>query len=93
VVSDERVAELEKIAAQLAGRVRDDDPEANARWLAAHVHGADEWRALAIILAAAVPVTEPFSRLVAWTRLDWERIEHRRAVLDEALHPRKRAAV
>jgi len=92
VVSDERAEELAQVAAQLAGRVRDEHPDENAAWLAEHVHGIDEWRALAIILAAAVPITEPFTQLTAWTRIDWEQIEHRRAVLTEAMKPRKRVA-
>jgi hypothetical protein len=92
MVSDERVKDLEKVAAQLAGRVRDETPDDNAAWLAEHIHGIDEWMALAILLAAAVPVTEPWSLLTAWTKVDWERVEHRRAVLDQALHPHRRVA-
>src|SRR5689334_24695953 len=40
-------------------------PEANARWLAA-VTTAEERDALLFVLAAAVPVDRPWSRLTAW---------------------------
>lgn len=61
------VNRLEQIAQQLIARVRDDEPEANARWLAAHTT-AEERGALLFILAAAVPDDRTWSQLIGWTR-------------------------
>lgn len=59
------VRRLEQIAQQLVARVRDDPPDANARWLAA-VTDADERNALLYVLAAAVPDDRTWSQLTAW---------------------------
>ena len=64
---DERADKLAAIAMQLAARVREDAPESVHQWLAAEMAGED-WLALAVVLAAAVP-DRPWSRLVSWTRL------------------------
>lgn len=92
MTDDTRADELAEIAAQLAGRVRDDDPNATSRWLDAVVPGACDRRDLLFILAAAVPIDVPFTHLTAWARLDAEVIAHRREVLDKALRPARRAA-
>lgn len=57
--------DLAAIADQLRHRVRTHTPEDNARWLDLNVAGP-EWPALAIVLAAAVPVNVPFTHLTAW---------------------------
>lgn len=84
------VDKLASIAQQLAGRVRDDDPIANQRWL--HLLTTPEEReALLYLLAAAVPVDVPWTQLTAWARIsakvkdDPEVIAERNRVLDEAL--------
>ena len=59
------VDRLASIAQQLAGRVRDDDPVANARWLAA-VTTAEEREALLYVLAAAVPDDRTWDELTGW---------------------------
>ena len=65
------VAHLESVAAQLAARVREDDPEANLRWLRAEL-GTDprapvsDVERLLFIMASAVPDTERWSDLTAW---------------------------
>lgn len=60
------VDRLVSVAMQLAGRVRDDDPEANQRWLHASTT-AEEREALLYVLAAAVPVDVEASVLYHWT--------------------------
>jgi hypothetical protein len=91
---------LASIAIGLAVRVRDDEPEANARWLASQIQTPDEMRALVFVLAAAVPIEVPWSVLTDWTTKlggpdTVAAIEERRRLLDEALRPnarRRRAA-
>ncbi|MEV6800546.1 hypothetical protein AB0M91_19695 [Micromonospora rifamycinica] len=56
---------LAEVAAELVVRVRDDDPEANARWLAATLTAAEQ-RDLLYVLAAAVPDDRPWVELTAW---------------------------
>lgn len=58
---------LAEVAIELMCRVRDDDPRANARWLQA-VIGPEELPALAIVLAAAIPVDRPWLELTSWSR-------------------------
>ncbi len=62
------VDRLESVAAQLAARVREDDPEANRRWLHANTT-PEEREALHYVQAAATPVDVPWSHLIAWTRI------------------------
>jgi hypothetical protein len=70
--------QLAEVAAQLAVRVRDDDPQANARWLNATLPNPDDRYALCFVLAAAVPDDRPWKALTAWAVL---RLEHRQAQL------------
>lgn len=86
--------QLAEIAAQLVARVRDDDPEANARWLGAVLPSSEDWFRLAFVLAAAVPDDVQWSHLTAWARMREvgdgrpdtpEKIETRRVELGEAL--------
>lgn len=72
------VDELSAIAAQLVARVRDDEPEANARWLATTCPDPADRDALLYILAAAVPDDRPWSALVAWVTGPAETPEQRR---------------
>jgi hypothetical protein len=59
---------LAQVAVELTERVRDDNPEANARWLATALPDpADHFRLL-FVLAAAVPDDRPWSHLTAWAR-------------------------
>jgi len=75
-VPDEEADRLAGIAAQLAGRVRDDDPARNAAWLRAVTSGPEDWFKLCHVLAAAVPVdTFSWRQLTAWTRLPAERLD------------------
>lgn len=59
------VARLEQIAQQLVARVREDDPQANQRWL--HTNTTpDDREALLYVLAAAVPDDRSWRQLTAW---------------------------
>jgi riboflavin biosynthesis pyrimidine reductase len=58
--------ELAEVAAQLVGRVREDDPAANARWLDAVCPAPADRYALLFVLAAAVPVDRPWRQLTKW---------------------------
>lgn len=95
--NDERADRLAEIAAQLVGRVRDDDPDAVDRWLRSVVNEWD-WPAFAVVLACAVPVDVPWLQLTAWARIRAagtggpdtpEAIARRRRDLDEALNGRR----
>lgn len=59
--------DLSRIAIELAGRVRDVDPEANGRWLAAVLPEPGDWFRLAFVLAAAIPDDRSWRQLTAWT--------------------------
>jgi hypothetical protein len=63
---------LAEIAVELAVRIRDDDPEANGRWLRAQLPDSADWFRLAFVLAAAVPDDRPWLALTAWK---WARTE------------------
>ncbi|MEU7904131.1 hypothetical protein [Actinoplanes sp. NPDC049118] len=63
------VDELARIAVHLAARVRDEDPEANGRWLATVLPSPDDWFRLAFILAAAIPVDRSWNQLTGWALL------------------------
>jgi len=85
---------LASIAIGLAVRIRDDEPEANLRWLRAHIT-PEEMEAFVFVLGAAIPIEVPWSTLTAWTvpGADTPRaIEARRKTLNEALRPRRAAA-
>lgn len=58
--------ELARIAIELAGRVRDVDPAANGRWLAAVLPEPGDWFRLAFVLAAAIPDDRSWKHLTAW---------------------------
>ncbi len=62
---DARADRLLSLGLELVGRVRDDDPDSVARWLAATVDAA-ELRDMAIILAALVPDDRTPRELLAW---------------------------
>ena len=72
----DRADRLAGIAVELAVRIRDDEPTAVHRWLRSEMDGED-WLALAVVLAAAVPVDEPWSHLTAWTWIGEELREER----------------
>jgi hypothetical protein len=61
------VERLESLAQQFAGRVRDDDPDSNQRWLHAQT-SAEEREQLLYVLAAAVPVDTEWSVLTRWVQ-------------------------
>lgn len=63
---DEYADRLAKVAQELVVRVRDDQPEANLRWLS-NTLTARERQDLLFVLAAAVPDDRPWSALTAWT--------------------------
>lgn len=60
---------LAQIAAELACRVRDEAPDDNARWLDEKLPDPLDRRNLCIVLAAAIPVDQPWLQLTAWTEL------------------------
>jgi hypothetical protein len=68
VVSEDVADRLAAVAMELAQRVRDDDPEANRRWLHAVLPDPTDREALLYVLAAAVPDDRPWSHLVEWVR-------------------------
>lgn len=89
----DKADELAAIACDLVTKVRDDEPAAVHRWLASVVAPGD-WMALCIVLACAVPDDRTWSQLTAWARIREygdgrpdtpEKVEQRRAELDEAL--------
>ncbi len=58
--------QLAEVALDLAVRIRDEDPAANARWLRARLPNPDDWFQLAFVLAAAIPDDRPWHELTAW---------------------------
>jgi len=62
------VEHLESVAQQLAARLRDDDPEAVARWLAYELPDPADWFRLNFALAAAYPIGRTWRQATAWTR-------------------------
>ena len=97
--SDALADRLAEVAISGAVRARDDEPDANLRWLRAHVR-PEEYEALIFVLFAAVPIEVSWSLLTEWTRKPGgpdtiKAVEERRRLLDEALRPnarRRRAA-
>ncbi|MFI7547234.1 hypothetical protein [Actinoplanes sp. NPDC049599] len=67
LVDDDQAARLATIAAQLVGRVRSTDPDANARWLAEQLPDPADWWRLTFVLAAAVPDDRTWRELTEWT--------------------------
>jgi hypothetical protein len=93
MIDPDRLAE---VAIGGAVRVRDDDPEANLRWLRAQVR-PDEYEALIFVLFAAVPIEVSWSTLTEWTHKvggadTIKAVTERRRILNEALSPRRGAA-
>lgn len=72
-MTPERADELAELATELVVRVRDDEPEANFRWLRAVLPEPEDWFALVFLLACAVPDDRSWTALTAWTRLPHER--------------------
>lgn len=75
MIDDTNAARLAHVAAQFAARVRDDEPEAVARWLAAELDGVERWQLL-FMLAAMVPVEQTPAQLLAWF---WDQQQRRKA--------------
>jgi hypothetical protein len=67
-VPDEVAEPLAAVATELMCRVRDDDPEANVRWLRSQVQ-PEQYEALILILAAAIPTDRTWAQLTSWTWL------------------------
>ena len=65
---DDYADRIAAVAVELVQRVRDDAPEDYGRWLHNTVSDED-WPALAVVLAAAVPTDRPWGHLTAWTRM------------------------
>lgn len=59
--SQEHIDRLARVAIQLSERVRDDNPEANARWLLAELPSPVDRFQLLFVLAAAIPQDRPWS--------------------------------
>jgi hypothetical protein len=79
------LARLELLAQTLMLRVRDEGPEDNAEWW--DTLSPREQRAVAFILASAVPDDRPWSDLIAWTDPEGA-VERRRQQWREALQRR-----
>lgn len=75
MIDDGNAERLAHVAAQFAARVRDDEPEAVARWLAAELDGLERWQLL-FMLAAMVPVEQTPAQLLAWF---WDMQRRRKA--------------
>lgn len=80
------VEHLESVAQQLAARLRDDDPEAVARWLHAELPDPADWFRLCFALAAAVPDDRTWRHLIAWTEGSTAR--HRNRLIDQLTQER-----
>lgn len=64
---DDYADRLAAVATELVVRVRDDDPDANARWLHSVLPNPADREALLYVLAAAVPDDRSWAALTAWT--------------------------
>ena len=62
------VEHLESVAQQLAARLREDDPEAVARWLVYELPDPADWFRLNFALAIAYPIDRTWRQATAWTR-------------------------
>ena len=80
MIGDADAHRLAHVAAQLAARVREEEPEAVARWLCGELDGLERWRLL-FMLAAMVPVEQTPAQLLAWF-WDRQRREQARRVID-----------
>jgi len=63
---DERADRLAQVAVELVARVRDEPAEANWRWLLDELPDPLDRERLAFVLAAAVPLEQPWSYLTKW---------------------------
>lgn len=81
MIADADAERLAHVAVQLVARLRDEDPEAVARWLCCELDGLERWQLL-FVLAAMVPTDQTPAQLLAWV---WhqQRQEAARKVLDE----------
>lgn len=80
MIDDADAERLAFVAAQFAGRVRDDDPDAVARWLCAELDGVQRWQLL-FMLAAMMPVDQTPAQLLAWF-WDQQRQARARKIVD-----------
>lgn len=65
MIDDADAKHLAHIAAEFAGRMHDDDPEATARWLCSVTDGVERWQLL-FMLAGMVPTDQTPAQLLAW---------------------------
>ena len=65
-VPDARADHLATIAQQLAGRIRDEDPNDIARWLRIELPNPSDWFELCFALAAAMPIDVTYKTLTSW---------------------------
>lgn len=65
MIDDADAERLAHVAAQFAARLRDEDPEAVARWLCAELDGVERWQLL-FMLAGMVPVDQTPAQLLSW---------------------------
>jgi hypothetical protein len=61
------VTHLAQTATQLAARIRDENPDDNATWLAQQLPDPGDWFRLSFVLAAAIPDDRTWTQLTAWT--------------------------
>jgi hypothetical protein len=66
VTLDQRADHLASIGAQLAARIRDDEPPVVHQWLREQLPDPADWFALCFVLAPAVPVDRPWTELTRW---------------------------
>lgn len=69
MIEDADAHRLVYVAAQLAAKVREEEPEAVARWLCGELDGLERWQLL-FLLAAMVDVAQTPAELLAWF---WDR--------------------
>lgn len=74
---EERADRLDQVAVELVVRVHDEPAEANWRWLLTRLPDPFDREALAFVLAAAVPIDQPWSYLTRWTTLPGELVAER----------------
>jgi hypothetical protein len=66
---EERAERLAQVAVELVARVRDEPADANWRWFLAALPDPLDREHIAFVLAAAVPVDQPWSHLTRWAQL------------------------
>lgn len=65
---DVRADRLAAVAVELVARVRQEPADANWRWLLATLPDPLDREAIAFVLAAAVPIDQPWRHLTSWAR-------------------------